>query len=228
MKAIWTRFITDTTGAPAVGASVTVFQSDGITPATIYSTSGGAAKGNPFLTPAGGKAEFYVDAGIYVIQATKDGQTATWSDEEIGMARRDNNLSDLDSTVTARTNLGLKSAAVADIVGTVSESGGIPTGAIIEYGSNANGEYWKFASGLLLMSFAKAQSYTAGVPVDYTLPATLITTADASCSVSVAPDATVDYDYSAWILNTTTIRFQSGTTAGVNTIRFTVVGKWHL
>lgn len=49
----------------------------------------------------------------------------------------------------ARTALGLKSAALADILGTVSQSGGVPTGAIIERGSNANGEYTKFADGTL-------------------------------------------------------------------------------
>ncbi|WP_412481654.1 phage tail protein [Pseudomonas asiatica] len=50
----------------------------------------------------------------------------------------------------ARTGLGLKAAAVADIVGTVSQSGGVPTGAIIEYGNNANGDYYKLASGLMV------------------------------------------------------------------------------
>jgi hypothetical protein len=34
-----------------------------------------------------------------------------------------------------------------NIVNTVSESGGVPTGAIIERGSNANGEYVRFADG---------------------------------------------------------------------------------
>lgn len=51
---------------------------------------------------------------------------------------------------TARNGLGLKAAAVADIVGTVSQSGGNPTGAIIERGSNANGDYIKFADGTLI------------------------------------------------------------------------------
>lgn len=37
-----------------------------------------------------------------------------------------------------------------NILGAVSQSGGIPTGAIIERGSNANGEYTKFANGLML------------------------------------------------------------------------------
>ena len=47
----------------------------------------------------------------------------------------------------ARTGLGLKAAAVADIVGSVSQSGGVPTGAIVERGSNANGEYTRYADG---------------------------------------------------------------------------------
>lgn len=50
----------------------------------------------------------------------------------------------------ARTGLGLKKAAVADIVGTVSQSGGTPTGATIETGSNANGRYTKFADGTMI------------------------------------------------------------------------------
>lgn len=46
--------------------------------------------------------------------------------------------------------------AVADrygkdnILGTVSQSEGVPTGAIIERGSNANGEYVKYADGTLI------------------------------------------------------------------------------
>lgn len=51
------------------------------------------------------------------------------------------------TAASARTNLGLGSAAVAAIVGTVSQSGGVPTGAIIQSGSNANGEFVRFADG---------------------------------------------------------------------------------
>lgn len=38
----------------------------------------------------------------------------------------------------------------SNIVGTVSQSGGVPTGAIIERGSNSNGEYTKLADGTLI------------------------------------------------------------------------------
>jgi hypothetical protein len=42
-----------------------------------------------------------------------------------------------------------------NIVGTVSQSGGVPTGAIIERGSNANGEYIKFADGTIICTQAR-------------------------------------------------------------------------
>jgi len=42
----------------------------------------------------------------------------------------------------------LKSGAKADILGTVAQVGGVPTGAIMEAGSNSNGDYYRFASGL--------------------------------------------------------------------------------
>lgn len=56
------------------------------------------------------------------------------------------------SQSSARTALGLGSAAVAPILGAVSQSGGTPTGAIIERGNNANGEYVKFADGTMFCS----------------------------------------------------------------------------
>lgn len=37
-----------------------------------------------------------------------------------------------------------------NVLGTVSQSGGAPTGAVIERGSNANGEYIKFADGTMI------------------------------------------------------------------------------
>ena len=49
-----------------------------------------------------------------------------------------------------RTALALGSAAVASIVGTVSQSSGVPTGAIIETGTNSSGTYIKWADGTMV------------------------------------------------------------------------------
>lgn len=37
-------------------------------------------------------------------------------------------------------------AVIPGLVGTVSQSGGVPTGAVVERGSNANGDYVRFAA----------------------------------------------------------------------------------
>jgi hypothetical protein len=48
------------------------------------------------------------------------------------------------TAASARSNLGLGTAAVAELVGLAA------SGAVMEFGSNANGEYWKFANGMLV------------------------------------------------------------------------------
>jgi hypothetical protein len=84
------------------------------------------------------------------------------------------NLSDLTDPAAARTNLNLgninntsdankpvstlQAAAIAarfgkdNILGTVSQTSGVPTGALMEHVTNANGEYWRFAGGLQICS----------------------------------------------------------------------------
>ena len=54
--------------------------------------------------------------------------------------------------VAALSPLIKQSWHTGNILGTVSQSGGIPTGAIIERGSNANGEYVRFADGTQICS----------------------------------------------------------------------------
>jgi len=69
-----------------------------------------------------------------------------------------------------------------NILGTVSESSGVPTGAIIERGSNSNGEFVKYADGTMICtrrildeSFSEA-SESAGnrVQFNHTFPVAFI------------------------------------------------------
>lgn len=73
--------------------------------------------------------------------------TTMWTTPFSATAR---SLLDDPSFAAMRSSLGLKTAAVADILGTVAQTGGVPTGSIIERGSNVNGEYVKFADGTLI------------------------------------------------------------------------------
>ncbi len=57
------------------------------------------------------------------------------------------------------------------ILGTVSQSGGVPTGALIERGSNANGEYVRFADGTQICTCQAFNTSAAGDLI-WTYPAT--------------------------------------------------------
>jgi len=48
-----------------------------------------------------------------------------------------------------------------NLLGTVSQSGGVPTGAVIEAGSNANGSYTKFADGTMICRSEGASVHTS-------------------------------------------------------------------
>ena len=66
-------------------------------------------------------------------------------------------------TQTLATISDSGTAAAANILGTVSQSGGVPTGAIIERGSNSNGEYTRYADGT-------QECWIRGVSIDITTP----------------------------------------------------------
>jgi hypothetical protein len=66
-------------------------------------------------------------------------------------------------TVRAVHAAGVFAAIRALMVGTVSQSGGVPTGAIIERGSNANGEYVKFANGTMFCSMSRSVAVTIAI-----------------------------------------------------------------
>ena len=80
----------------------------------------------------------------------------------------------------ARSGLGLKSAAVADILGGVTQEGGVPTGAIFQRGSNANGEFCLMADGTAICTYLQLSMSAAAntdIAVNWQFP----------CVFAVAP-----------------------------------------
>jgi hypothetical protein len=152
-----------------------------------------------------------------------------------------NNLSDVASAATSRTNLGLGTSAQRDLLGTVSQSGGTPTGSIIERGSNANGEYVKFADGTLVCT--KSTSVTTAVSSTYgslfvstqqvlgSLPATFAATPVFSFSVDNGGGAGVRWVATAASGTTTawpTVFLVDGVTrtSATMTLNSTAIGRW--
>lgn len=80
----WQRSITDDAGNLLTGVQISVFQQDGITPATIYSGLTDAAMANPFNTGVQTVARFYAEPGLYVVRAFKEGVgTQEWVNVDI-------------------------------------------------------------------------------------------------------------------------------------------------
>jgi hypothetical protein len=153
-----------------------------------------------------------------------------------------NNLSDVASVSTSRTNLGLGTSAQRDLLGTVSQSGGTPTGSIIERGSNANGEYVKFADGTMICT--KSGSVTSAITSTYgslfvssagitigSLPATFAATPVFSFSVDNGGGAGVRWVATSTAGTTTawpTVFLADGISraSASMTLNSTAIGRW--
>jgi len=89
-----------------------------------------------------------------------------------------------DDTTAGRLARADYAYSPGNLLGTVSQSGGTPTGAVIERGSNANGEYVRFADGTQICTFVDTAievtnasgSIYQSAAVSWTFPATFSTT----------------------------------------------------
>ena len=122
------------------------------------------------------------------------------------------------------------------VLGTVSQSAGVPTGAIIERGSNANGSYVKFADGTMICylqattsTFAASGGVFVSNAVVSTLPATFVTAGD---MVVTGNDATNSTFWITGLSNNvstiTTVAWASALpSVTTRTLRLCVTGRWY-
>lgn len=124
-----------------------------------------------------------------------------------------------------------------NILGTVSQSGGVPTGAIIERGSNANGEYVRFADGTQICTrnvtfdLSNASTFQAFVyPAAWAAGSTPAGALSFNSSASSGSDATwwnnvgmvgVYTTISQWSL-----LFRGTAAATTGQVRITAFGRW--
>ena len=92
----------------------------------------------------------------------------------------------------------------SNILGTVSESGGVPTGAIIERGSNANGEFIKYADGTMICSVRdltlpiNSGSLDNIMETAWVFPVSFIDLTNLSTSMSIRNNAANFVDFTDW------------------------------
>ena len=134
----------------------------------------------------------------------------------------------------------LGSAAARDTVGPVSQSGGAPAGAIIERGSNSNGEYTKYADGTLICWFTRSVESITSNPsggttnlyfsseVGITFPATFVGT-----TPTVTPSSSLSSGgNSSWpsvrgrSLTGTSLTLISNVQNAAAYLGYTAIGRW--
>ena len=131
-----------------------------------------------------------------------------------------NNTSDANKPVSTA-----QAASIAlrygknNILGTVSQSAGVPTGAVIERGSNANGEYVRFADGTQI---CQSIGYTTVAGVNTARPTPAAFAGIALCYVDIVPTGSWDFNVHTYFDGT----FQLNAGAAGNTARFTAIGRW--
>ena len=115
-----------------------------------------------------------------------------------------------------------------NILGNVGQASGVPTGALFERGSNANGEYVRFADGTQICTHGLTASASANTT--WTFPAAFI--AGGSPRMSINPNTAAGgvaiFGNTAGI-TTTSVDFNAWTTAGArvaNGCNLTAIGRW--
>ncbi|HHQ2524233.1 TPA: hypothetical protein ACSPKT_001269 [Pseudomonas aeruginosa] len=148
------------------------------------------------------------------------------------------------NAAAARGDLGLGSAAVREalggsgalysrdsILGAVAQAGGVPTGAVIQRGSNANGEFVRFADGtqICVASLVGDGSQLAGQQLTVSLPATFASGWNTGASVNW-----VSHANNPATANGVRVAYTNGVTVTLillenlytNRLVFTVNGRW--
>ncbi|MDF5869110.1 pyocin knob domain-containing protein [Pseudomonas aeruginosa] len=119
----------------------------------------------------------------------------------------------------------------AQLLGTVAQSSGAPIGAIMERGSNANGQYERFANGtqVCTVSLLGANDRVAGQGYTLTLPATFtgdwavgVSVSWASHSFNPAANNGIRVAYA----NGNALTFILSENLGTNRLIFSCVGRW--
>jgi hypothetical protein len=117
------------------------------------------------------------------------------------------------------------------LLGAVSQTAGVPTGAVIESGSNVNGEYVRWADGTQMCS---GTIPTTAMPANETpsISVTLaaIFTAVSYSSAKATPGISGDYFGNVWVnegLSVAVFVFKNGGTAqNAMSGRYVVFGRW--
>ena len=114
----------------------------------------------------------------------------------------------------------------SNVLGTVSQTAGVPTGALIESGSNANGFFTRFASGMMICRNSLTMS--AGAAVTWTFPSVF---AEAPTVTGTAIGTVLSAVMQDTVATTTTVALSARDAASArraDVVHLVAIGRWSL
>jgi hypothetical protein len=157
----------------------------------------------------------------------------------ISLAQGGTGVTSISALVTALQAAGV--FGKTNVLGTVSQASGVPTGAVIERGSNGNGDYVKFADGTMICTFlangapqavisATGSLFQAGSEITWNFPSTFIAVPMVSSAVARNDAAPVMGCYYRTVITTaTTWRIWSSISMAAGNVKdvyLTATGRW--
>jgi hypothetical protein len=128
---------------------------------------------------------------------------------------------------------GHRAVTLGNLVGAVGQSGGAPTGAVVEHGSNANGRFTRFADGTQFCFGGLDITPVANTPTSapWTFPAAFVSSTTANLSIlvtqnSAVPGSTVQEVSFASPTTTGADIFVYRTNTTSTNIRCMAIGRW--
>ena len=127
--------------------------------------------------------------------------------------------------------------AKGNILGAVSQTGGVPTGAVIERGSNVQGEFVKFADGTMICTYSGSVNYSLSSQYgnnyiavgSWNFPAQFVTTPNpwgtAFLNGRVTYITAALANSSSW--NFTVVDPNGTQASGTYLVKLTAVGRWY-
>ncbi len=185
----------------AVAAEASLFSHEGAGhQVKVNKAAAGDTASLLFQTGWSGRAEIgTAGSDAFAIKVSDDGitwRTVFEADPATGLVTGEAVQQGATDTTAGRLMRADYGYGPGNVTGTVSQSGGVPTGAVIESGSNADGNYVRFADGTQLCRFDLPVSYVDGARIGatWTFPAVfadspVVSALVDSSSLSVTPGA---------------------------------------
>ena len=170
--------VADEVNRLAVASEASLFSHDGAGhQVKVNKEAAGDTASLLFQTGWSGRAEMgTTGSDAFALKVSADGvtwRTALEADPATGLVSGEAVQQSATDTTAGRLMRADYGYGPGNVTGPVSQSGGVPTGAVMESGSTANGSYVRFADGTQLCRFELPASYLDGARIGatWTFPA---------------------------------------------------------